>query len=118
MAQDVYTWRIKYDDGTFTNEYDESRPDGRGFAEREEKPVRSVQLLRTGTAEVEQWFAVPEGAEPVFFRRRSVTFNPLTGAQESQNTVHCIGCKQDERALYLFVFDNGETLLTSELQAV
>jgi len=30
--QDIYKWVVVYQDGTFTEEFDDARPDGRGFA--------------------------------------------------------------------------------------
>ncbi len=114
---DVLTWAVAYADDTVLHEFDEGRPDGRGWAEIGEKPVKIVMLA---TAEVNQVYrvAIPAGATPVFFRRRAIAFN-LTGDQQTNLPVtHCIGWKSDEDAAYLFVFENGETLLTNELQAV
>jgi hypothetical protein len=61
---------------------------------------------------------VPAGATPIFFRRRSVEINPLQGETGNRTTTHCIGWKRGDEAVYLFVFDDGSTLLTNDLQAV
>lgn len=116
QTKDVYTWRVTYQDGTATDEFDESRPDGRGFAEREDKPVQTITLAR-GEVEV-QSMSIPEGAESVFFRRRFILFDPNTNEQTLRHTVHCIGWKRGEEASYLFVYNDGTTFLTDDLQAV
>jgi hypothetical protein len=113
--RDVYMWRVIYRDGTYTDEFDEARPDGRGWREREDKPVAEIQLLahdRDG-----HQMLIPIDASPVFFRRRSIELNPNVDMQ-IHRTTHCIGWKYGEQAAYLFVLPNGSTLLTSDLQAV
>lgn len=116
--QDTYTWQVQYTDGTLTNEYDEARPDGREWSAREEKSVQSIILLPVEQATEVHSIPIPEDATPIFFRRRSIAFNPNTGEQQSRPTVHCIGWKRNTEAVYLFVFDSGQTLLTNDLQAV
>lgn len=115
QAKDAYQWRVTYQDGTTTDEYDELRSDGRGWAEREAKPVQAVTLTQDGVAA--QSIPIPEGAEPVFFRRRFISLDPVTG-EGGRKTVHCIGWTHGEEAVYLFVNDNGSTLLTADFQAV
>ncbi len=116
--RDGYTWRVAYADGTYTNEYDAVRPDGRAWSEREQKPVKAVTLTDPEqVAEREHSVLVPAGASPVFFRRRRVALDPASTEQRS-STAHCIGWKREEQGVYLFVFDDGATLLTSDFQAV
>lgn len=110
-------WSVTYTDGTSLQEFDASRPDGRGWIEIGAKPVGEVHLT-THTASQSHQIEVPIGAQPVFFRRRSIAINPTSGQEESRSTVHCIGWKSNEDAEYLFVYNNGETLLTNESQAV
>jgi hypothetical protein len=117
---DLYNWRVLVGEDTWIGEYDEKRPDGRGFAEIE-GVVQSIDLIPTMGAAAEQTHSVvvPEGASPVFFRRRQLLVNMSEGTQELMQTVHCIGWKQGVKsAAYLFVFEDGSTLLTSDLQAV
>lgn len=118
QVKDVYTWRATYQDGTSTNEYDEIRPDGRGWAEREAKEVATITLARVSDGTVAQSIDVPDGAEPVFFRRRSVTFGPTDESAQHGTLAHCIGWTRGDEAVYLFVRDDGTTLLSSDLQAV
>lgn len=133
-TKDSYSWLVTYTDGTQIFEYDEERPDGRGFAEREEKPVHTLTLMATDRPW--QHMFVPKGAEPVFFRRRYIDVSPteeeVAASQQGifteaifarinaapRTTVHCIGWKQGEQAEYLFVFADGSTLLSDDLQAV
>jgi hypothetical protein len=110
-AKDVYTWRVTYYDGSTLDEYDESRPDGRGFAEIGEQQFSAVELI--GTHRV----SVPFGATPVFFRRRRTELNPNSD-EETHSTIHCIGWKKDDQACYLFIRDDGRTLMSTDLQAI
>lgn len=116
MIKDAYTWQVTYVDGTCTHEFDESKPDGRGWAEREAKDVATITLARDGMQT--HSVAVPEGAEPMFFRRRSLTFGLTDGSTQQGNAIHCIGWKREQEAVYLFVFNDSSTLLTTDLQAV
>jgi hypothetical protein len=118
QVKDVYTWQATYRDGTSINEYDDARPDGRGWAEREAKEVATITLARVSDGTAVQSIDVPEGAEPVFFRRRSLTFGPTDESARKGTLAHCIGWKRNDEAVYLFVFDDGSTLRTPDLQAV
>jgi hypothetical protein len=118
QVKDVYQWRVVYQDGTVTDEYDNARPDGRGFGERKAKPVAEIRLMTWHPFnDHEHRVDIPDGATAVFFRRRSIVLNPTTG-EGGRTTVHCIGWKREQEAVYLFVFDDSSTLLTSDLQAV
>lgn len=117
-TKDAYTWRIAYQDGGCLDEYDEIRTDGRGWAEREAKPVQTVSLLWAAQATEAASITLPDGATPVFFRRRTLTINPNDDSIAPCQTVHCIGWKRGDKVCYLFVFDDGRTLLTDNLQAV
>lgn len=115
---DVYTWQVLYTDDTSTSEYDETRPDGRGWAEREAKEVTTITLARVADGTVVQSIDIPEGAEPVFFRRRTLTISLTDDSRQQGTLAHCIGWKSEQEAVYLFVFDDGSTLRSSDLQAV
>lgn len=117
QQSDAYTWQIRYKGDTWLLEFDNERPDGRGWAEVEHALVQSIDLLPTGEGKVHS-VHIPDGATPVFFRRRQVTLDPNTEVQQHGTLAHCIGWKQDENAVYLFVFEDGSTLLTDDLQAV
>jgi hypothetical protein len=118
-SRDLYTWRVTYKDGTHTDEYDAERTDGRGFAEIENKPVKAVSLLTDG----KPIHSVLVTGDPVFFRRRRIFVDPIIGSQYEDGMIHCIGWFFDasyDRAggTYLFVFEDGSTLLSDDLQAV
>ena len=115
--RDVFFWTVAFKDGTILQEYDESRPDGRGWIETSEKTVTAVAIaLPSGN--VIHHVAVPEGAQAVFFRRRSIQVSPTGDEQKKLPTHHCIGWKRDDEAVYLFISEDGTTLLTNDLQAV
>ena len=117
QTRDVLMWRVVLTDDTHIQEYDEARPDGRGFLEVEQARIKSVELLGM-TPEQYRCVDVPEDATPVFFRRRAISYNSEADTQTPQGTTHCIGWKHGESGVYLFVFEDGHTLLTSDLQAV
>jgi hypothetical protein len=113
--RDAYTWGVQYVDDTCIAEYD--REEGRGFAEVEQSRVK-VLLLLSLAGDVFHSVDIPQGATPIFFRRRSIAINLLQEESSPRPTVHCIGWKRGDEAIYLFVFDDSSTLLTTDLQAV
>jgi hypothetical protein len=116
QAQDAYTWYALYEDDDIISEHD--RPEGRGFAEVDSTRVKALVLIPSqGTGATHQ-IELPQDATPVFFRRRSIEIDPLQGESTQRPTIHCIGWKKGDEATYLFVFDDGSTLLTDNLQAV
>ena len=112
---DVYTWAAIYTDGSFISEYD--RPEGRGFAEVDSTRVKQFKLESSDPALHSHHVDVPEGAQAVFFRRRRISVNVVSEASEPRPTVHCIGWKRGEDAVYLFVDESGNTILSYDLQA-
>lgn len=125
-AKDVYTWHVTYRDGSQIHEFD--RPEGRGFVEVGEKPVRVVEIT---PVEVGEDFApellagrrpyrmpIPDGATPIFFRRRSIIIHIESDQMHMQSAIHCIGWKLGEKARYLFIRPDHTTVLTDDLQAV
>lgn len=114
MIKDTYTWRVTYHDGTQIHEFDEERLDGRGFLEVDQHQIKLVELI---SPNLEHRVAIPEGATPVFFRRRSAIV--MQGSDTPDlSTKHCIGWNRSESSVYLFVLGDGSTLLTSDKQAV
>lgn len=112
QTKDAYTWRAVYDDKrTCINENAEN-----SFAAVDQSRVKAVLLLPLQGGSSHR-VDIPSGAQAVFFRRRSIILNPITG-EGGRKTVHCIGWKTAQNAQYLFVHDDGDTLLTSDLQAV
>lgn len=110
MKKDVYTWAALYHDGSSIQEYD--RPDGHGFAVVDSAQVKRLTLVSDSSSHS---VTMPAGATPVFFRRRSIALQP---GGDPIPTVHCIGWKRDDSAVYLFIGEDGSTLLTDDLQAV
>lgn len=115
IQRDIYTWRVVYDDDC-TAIYENAE---NSFADVDPLRVKTLLLLPLEGTECEpQHIDIPHGAQAVFFRRRSIEINPLAEESSPRPTVHCIGWKRGDEAIYLFVFDNGSTLLTDNLQAV
>lgn len=119
-VQDQYEWFVQYKDASWHAEFDETRPDGRGFLEIDQAQIQRIAL---GFYDGEYFHfyhqvAVPEGAQPVFFRRRTRTISPALQEIIQTDTIHCIGWKAGEVAVYLFIHADGSTLLTDDLQAV
>lgn len=114
MQQDIYTWVVTYQDESVLHEEEAAQ----GFASVDQGRVKSVSLLAQEN-HLAHCVDVPQGAQAICFRRRSIMLN-LTDPDNAQfgQTVHCIGWKHDESAVYLFVLANGITLLTNDLQAV
>lgn len=110
---DKYTWRVSYHDGPQLEERDAPA----GFASVDQTRVKRLRLV-SHSGIPEHIVTIPDGATPVFFRRRSIALNLAEENSEPRGTVHCIGWKRDEEAVYLFVFEDGKTLLSNDLQAV
>lgn len=113
QGRDIYTWSVVCADGSTLKEYD--RPDGHGFVVTSGLQVKQLKIssfIHTYAVEI------PEGATPVFFRRRRLEISPIDERVSQKGTTHCIGWKQGEQSVYLFVFEDGSTLLTDDLQAV
>ena len=109
---ETYTWRAVYDEQSYISENQDNN-----FASVDLARVKMLLLISLQD-HASHRVDIPPGAMPVFFRRRSIEVNPLQGETQSRPTVHCIGWKRDGQATYLFVFDDGSTLLTENLQAV
>jgi len=119
MHKDVYTWHIIHCDDTETPEFDDARPDGRGFAEADIATAKILLLLPREQCRRAHVVHIPPGAVPIFFRRRTVTINLNNdGEATPEPTVHCIGWRRGEKAVYLFVFDDDSSVLSTDLQAV
>lgn len=117
QVKDAYRWHVIYTDETYIDEYDHAP--GRGWGDVGDKPVRSVWLMRHDPNRADGHHVdVPGGAVPVFFRRRSIEINLLKEQEQRRRTVHCIGWTRADTAVYLFVFEDGSTLLSDNLQAV
>jgi len=114
QVKDAYTWcTLERDQGMLDEE-----SAAHGFASALANSVESILLIPTDLGRSVHRVSIPEGASAVFFRRRSVAFHP-DGNTTAGATVHCIGWKRDgENGVYLFVGEDGTTLLTDDMQAV
>lgn len=117
---DAFTWRAHYHDGQIVSEDDV--PEGRGWAEVEKERVRALTLeSRVQPFYFTQQTQIPPGASPVFFRRRSVQVNASSPEATYNGTIHCIGWTRgagEDGGVYLFIFEDGDTILTTDLNAV
>lgn len=111
QTKDVYEWFVLYKDGSSIREYD--NPDGHGFSAVDSANVKQLTLTSSFCSHSVD---VPDGATPVFFRRRSIEMHP--DGQTQLPSVHCIGWKRENTAVYLFISEDGSTLLTDNLQAI
>lgn len=114
QVQEVYSWYVILEDEQHTRIDEHTVP---SFADVLHEQIKSLCLLSREDALSHRVF-IPTGATPVFFRRRSLVLDPIQGTEQGRKTTHCIGWKQGENAIYLFVSEDGSTLLTDNLQAV
>jgi hypothetical protein len=115
--RDLWTWCAIYKDGGALYEYDE---DGTEHGFREVKPdqVEALCLLPSSTEQKSYEVKVdPTKVAPVFFRRRSIHIRS-DGEEGGRSVIHCIGWEGRNKSSYLFVFEDGSTLLTDDLNAV
>ena len=112
---ELYTWQVRCEGSTWIQEYDDERPDGRGFAEVKDHIIKCIDLIPASSEGHVHSVAIPEGATPVFFRRRTIE---LSQGGQNRSTAHCIGWEKENNKSYLFVMEDGTTLLTDDLQAV
>src|SRR5260221_258037 len=115
MKKDLYIWSVIYADGSIMCEYD--REEGRAFSEVLGKPVKALDIEPLAQNIPAHRVLIPQGATPVFFRRRQIALD-ADGNEQGRTTTHCIGWKQGEQAVYLFVFSDGTIMLSNDLQAV
>ncbi|HTJ49434.1 MAG TPA: hypothetical protein VL443_08290 [Cyclobacteriaceae bacterium] len=109
-----YSWTIIYKNGNFFNEYDCAGK--RKFSDIDIKDVKHLRLDPMEIGLQTHFVNIPEGAEPIFFRRTQIAFAPEK--VENLLTAHCIGWKKENTAVYLFVFSDGSTILSDDLQTV
>lgn len=115
--KDLWTWSAVYKDGSVLYEYDEDGTE-HGFKEVGLDRVDSFCLLPS-VSELKAYVVSVKDKDtvPVFFRRRSINVN-ADGTENRRSTTHCIGWRRGDIASYLFVFEDGSTLLTDDLNAV
>jgi hypothetical protein len=115
--RDLWTWCAIYKDGKVLYEYDEDGTE-HGFREVQPDQVESLCLLPSSTDQKSYTVRVnPKKVTPVFFRRRSIHMRS-DGEEAGRSVIHCIGWEDKDKSSYLFVFEDGSTLLTDDLNAV
>jgi len=106
---DAWSWVVAYRDGNFVAEATVgtwAAIDVAGVAFLDLCPsVAGLSALRV---------EVPEGAEAVFTRRRHVV---ALGPARRPWTLTIVGWRRGDRGAYLFVADDGHTLLTDDFFA-
>lgn len=118
---DLWTWVALYDDGSRLFEYDETG--SHGFTEVDLSRLRVFLLVPTqpGFSTHHVQIAPSKGQRPIFFRRRSIQL-AQDGSEVEKKTVHCLGSQSTVQgvnvASYLFLFEDGSSLLTDDYQAV
>jgi hypothetical protein len=96
------------------SEFDGGRK--RGFAEANNGQIKAIELKPLDNQSLPSHHVdIPVGAAPICFQRHKGMDSTTNRADYS---VRCIGFQYMHHACYLFVFDDGSTLLTSDLQAV
>ena len=113
QQNDKYTWCAVYDDGNHLEEQNAEH----GFSSVDQGHIQRLMLLCTDGEAIHS-VTVPTNAQAVFFRRRSIALGLADESSTPQSTAHCIGWKRGDDAIYLFVGPGGDTLLTTDLQAV
>jgi hypothetical protein len=107
-----YTWRACYGQSEL-DELDAPH----GFSNVDTSQVMHLDLLdQTGRAVYVM--QVPLGAQAIFRRRRQQAISAQSEEVLSQQTIHIIGWQSPESAAYLFLFEDGSVLLSSDFQAV
>ena len=117
---DVYMWVVTYRDGTDVKEFDSPDSIGRGWAEVDHMKVKGLHLLPLHAGSMRSHvIAIPDDATPLFFRRRRAVFDLMSDEEGKPGGVaHCIGWKRVDQSVYLFIWEDGSSLLTEDLQAV
>jgi hypothetical protein len=118
--KEAYTWCVTLHDDTQIVEFDDDRPDGRGFSELDKSQkaqIKTLHLFRPNGL-YSYVVTIPDGAEPVFFRRNPIEISLSENKEVGRTRINCIGWKQGDSACYLFVFGDGSVLMTSDFRAV
>lgn len=125
---DVYQWRAIYDDGTMLDEYGEDAPDGRGFSQIDLDRLRYFVLVPSDDKREHVIIDIREDFRPIFYRRRfnMANANALLTEEgvsaEYVGSVYVLGLQTTANgknvAIYTFVFENGQVLISDNYQAV
>lgn len=117
---DNWTWRVVYTDGGFLEEAGAAQ----GWASVEMDRVAEVSWMPTvpGLAPHTVRIDAASGQRPILFRRRSLAVDPKTGAGAAGPTIHALGWQRTVEgrnvASYVFIREDGSTVLTDDHQAV
>lgn len=112
MTTPAYTWCAVYGDNTALEEQDAPN-----FASVDQSRVKSLFLLGSDYQHVHR-VSIPDSAQAVFFRRSSTEIKLTDGSETERSVVHCIGWSLGDEGVYLFLGNDGSSLLTTDLQAV
>jgi hypothetical protein len=115
---DLWSWLVQYHDETILPECQGTSMPHNAWAKVEKTKVKNIVLVprKPGLEQV----VVDVGAHsPVFFRRRYKELNISGGQEVSQQNIHCLGYEAaDGTGNYVFVFEDGSVLLSTNRNAV
>ena len=115
---DLWWWLVQYQDDTILPECQGTSMPHAAWGHVDTTRVKNIVLVprQSGLEQV----VVDVGANsPVFFRRRYKELNISGGQQVSQQNIHCLGYEAaDGTGNYVFVFEDGSVLLSTNLNAV
>lgn len=119
QCTDAWSWVVRYRDGSMLYECLGPRAPHAAWANVTVPLVESMLLIprRAGLPQVVS--QVPQDATPVLFRRRYVELNISSGEQVGpRQNIHCLGYERADSASYVFAFEDGSLLHTSNRNAV
>jgi hypothetical protein len=120
QCRDHWAWVVIYRDQSMVYECQGSTAPHAAWKDVNPRLVSAITLLPrlrlAGRHEV--IVHIPQGSTPVMFRRRQIELNMTGGEQSNTQTIHCLGYEAADHGSYLFVFEDGSTLLTNNRNAV
>lgn len=117
---DLWSWVAHYDDETTLAEYDQTGE--HGFADVDQSKLVAFRLIPHREGLPSPVLKVTADIRPIFFRRRTITIDPVSGREVGRSCVHCLGWQTTAHgknvASYTFFFEDGSVLITDNGQAV
>jgi hypothetical protein len=118
QCRDLWSWMVVYRDGSAVYECQGESAPHAAWKDVNDRLVAGLALIPRQAGLQQVVVHVPEGAVPVLFRRRQIELNMASGEQTGRQTIHCLGWEGFHNASYVFIFQDGSTLLTSDRNAV
>lgn len=113
--QEAYTWKAKLRDGNYLHEWD-----AKTFGKVPLECCVGVELepKRSGLVRLSVEVDLATGQRAVFARRRCYIVDVTGNASRWQHVVTIIGWRGTTGGSYVFAFDDGRILVSSNFQAV